>query len=63
MLVYTETNKYFSKKANIELVKWHTDNIHHPYPTDEERIELLNKTGLTRKQLRIWLVNARRVKY
>lgn len=42
-------------------MEWLEEHLDYPYPTEEERDELWNITGLSRKQLRIWLINARKV--
>lgn len=44
------------------LTKWFEAHIDNPYPTEEERVEICEKTGLTRKQLRVWLINSRKVR-
>ena len=40
---------------------WFDKHLSYPYPNEEERIELCKQTRLTRKQLRIWFINARKV--
>lgn len=42
------------------LRKWLSDHIEHPYPTDEEKQQLIKQTGLTLNQLSNWFINARR---
>jgi len=44
------------------LKKWFENHLEHPYPTEEERVKICEKTGLTRKQLRVWLINSRKRK-
>lgn len=39
---------------------WLHAHVHHPYPTDEEKSELMNQTGLTLNQISNWFINARR---
>mmetsp|Transcript_12204 Transcript_12204/g.13924 ORF Transcript_12204/g.13924 Transcript_12204/m.13924 type:complete len:155 (+) Transcript_12204:308-772(+) len=55
------SNSYPPKVAKI-LLKWVREHRYFPYPTEEERQELINSTGLSRKQLRSWLTDARRRK-
>ena len=40
---------------------WFDKHLSYPYPDEDERIELCKQTRLTRKQLRIWFINARKV--
>lgn len=42
-------------------MEWLKNHLHNPYPSEEDRIQLCEDTGLSRKQLRIWLIDARRV--
>ena len=37
------------------------ENQNYPYPSEKDKVMLIKKTGLTRKQLRIWMINARKV--
>ena len=41
---------------------WLMDHLHNPYPTAQEKRELLIKTGLTKIQLSNWFINQRRRK-
>lgn len=52
----------YSKNVTKILMEWLKKHLDYPYPTEEERIDLCEETGLTRKQLRIWLINTRKVK-
>lgn len=45
------------------LNEWLEEHIHYPYPAEDERIELCRSTGLTRKQIRVWFINARKVRF
>ena len=36
------------------------ENVQHPYPTDEQKQQLMQQTGLTRKQLTTWFTNSRK---
>ncbi|EGD99251.1 hypothetical protein TESG_06518 [Trichophyton tonsurans CBS 112818] len=50
----------FSLKAVKVLKSWISEHASHPYPTDAEKDELKQKTGLNRSQISSWLANARR---
>ncbi|EFE44279.1 homeobox and C2H2 transcription factor, putative [Trichophyton verrucosum HKI 0517] len=50
----------FSLKAVKVLKSWISEHASHPYPTDAEKDELKEKTGLNRSQISSWLANARR---
>ena len=46
----------------VEIMKtWLLANQENPYPSKRRFASLVKKTGLTRKQVRIWLTNARKV--
>ncbi|KAF2676852.1 hypothetical protein K458DRAFT_351208 [Lentithecium fluviatile CBS 122367] len=48
-------------KASVKTLKqWCDAHSHNPYPTDEEKMDLMSKTGLNSSQLSTWFVNARR---
>ena len=49
----------FSTKARGILHSWMQAHIHDPYPTDEEKEVLRQKTGLTARQINTWFTNAR----
>ena len=42
------------------LRNWLNAHVQHPYPTDEEKAELMKQTGLTLNQISNWFINARR---
>jgi len=50
----------FSRTTVQILMNWLDAHGDHPYPTDEEKEELKEETGLTRGQISSWLANARR---
>ena len=50
----------FSREAVKALKNWLTQHARHPYPTDREKDELKQLTGLKRSQISNWLANARR---
>ncbi len=49
-------------KAVSTLKQWLLSDSHitHPYPTAAEQVELMNTTGIDKKQLKNWFTNARR---
>lgn len=50
-------------KETIQILnQWLLDHLHNPYPTQQEKRELLIKTGLTKIQLSNWFINVRRRK-
>lgn len=51
----------YSTTITKVLNRWFKAHLDNPYPTEEERIDICEKTGLTRKQLRVWLINSRKV--
>lgn len=42
------------------LRSWLNDHVHHPYPTESEKAQLIKQTGLTLNQISNWFINARR---
>ena len=50
----------FSRESIKTLRAWLADHTDHPYPTDREKDELKQLTGLKRSQISNWLANARR---
>ncbi|CAN6618124.1 hypothetical protein TRVA0_007S01332 [Trichomonascus vanleenenianus] len=42
------------------LRNWLDDHVHHPYPTEAEKNQLMRQTGLTMNQISNWFINARR---
>lgn len=50
----------FPREAVRILKNWLSEHYQHPYPTEQEKDELKEKTGLTRSQISNWLANARR---
>ncbi|CAH2292296.1 Tos8p [Pelobates cultripes] len=55
-----ENCKHLPKIAVSLMYKWLEDNCEDPYPKDIEKAEMIEKTGLTRKQIEDWFINARR---
>lgn len=51
----------YSKRVKGILMRWLEDHIDNPYPTENEREELCSQTGLSRRQLRVWFIDTRRV--
>ncbi|KAF4980363.1 hypothetical protein FZEAL_3593 [Fusarium zealandicum] len=50
----------FTRDSARVLKWWFAEHTEHPYPSEEERIMLQCKTGLTKTQVTNWLANARR---
>ncbi|CAO2653905.1 Nn.00g106380.m01.CDS01 [Neocucurbitaria sp. VM-36] len=48
------------KEATNVLKDWFARNRSSPYPTEDQKIELCNKTGLSLNQVSNWFINARR---
>ncbi|KAJ5099870.1 hypothetical protein N7532_006871 [Penicillium argentinense] len=55
-----KSNARLSRKAVNILKSWLRDHNDNPYPTEPEKDELKQSTGLTRTQISNWLANARR---
>uniref|UniRef100_A0AAF5HXI5 Homeobox protein unc-62 n=1 Tax=Strongyloides stercoralis TaxID=6248 RepID=A0AAF5HXI5_STRER len=52
--------KVFSKEAITKFRAWLFQNLTHPYPSEEQKRQLANDTGLTILQVNNWFINARR---
>jgi hypothetical protein len=50
----------FSKEARSVLRTWYHEHKDNPYPTSEEKDELVARTQLKRSQISLWLANTRR---
>ena len=50
----------FSKKDKELLIEWLQNHSDYPYPTDEEKDELLETVSMTKDQLETWFVNNRK---
>ncbi|CAL9736899.1 hypothetical protein MOSE0_K10242 [Monosporozyma servazzii] len=50
------------KRCVSILNEWLMDHLNNPYPTAQEKTDLLIKTGLTKIQLSNWFINQRRRK-
>lgn len=48
------------KQVTDILRSWLNEHVQHPYPTDEEKADLMKQTGLTLNQISNWFINARR---
>lgn len=48
------------KEVTEFLKAWLVDHKKHPYPSEKEKIQLANRTGLTVNQISNWFINARR---
>jgi hypothetical protein len=51
----------YSKFVTKILMNWFKEHLNHPYPSEEQRQQLCEITGLSRKQLRVWFIDTRRV--
>ncbi|KAL1635753.1 hypothetical protein SLS58_010116 [Diplodia intermedia] len=52
----------FSRASVRILTDWIVSHSDHPYPTEDEKADLRQRTGLTESQVNNWLANARRRK-
>lgn len=52
----------FAKSAIRALTEWIVNHSDHPYPTEQEKDDLRQKTGLSETQMNNWFANARRRK-
>mmetsp|Transcript_31949 Transcript_31949/g.36467 ORF Transcript_31949/g.36467 Transcript_31949/m.36467 type:complete len:208 (-) Transcript_31949:115-738(-) len=52
----------YSQEITGVLMEWFEQNVENPYPNEVDRIRMCKATGLSRKQLRVWLINARKRK-
>ena len=50
----------FPASATSQLRNWLVEHAHHPYPSEEDKRRLAERTGLTQAQVSNWFVNARR---
>ncbi|EDU41609.1 Homeobox-KN multi-domain protein [Pyrenophora tritici-repentis] len=48
------------KEATNMLKEWFQQNRQSPYPTEDQKMELCNRTGLSLNQVSNWFINARR---
>ncbi|KAJ8128240.1 hypothetical protein O1611_g5395 [Lasiodiplodia mahajangana] len=48
------------KETTDKLRAWFVAHLHHPYPTEDEKQELMRETGLQMNQISNWFINARR---
>ncbi|KZF21700.1 Homeodomain-like protein, partial [Xylona heveae TC161] len=48
------------KQVTDLLRSWFHEHLSHPYPSEEEKQELMQRTGLTMSQVSNWFINARR---
>ncbi|OJJ50050.1 hypothetical protein ASPZODRAFT_128645 [Penicilliopsis zonata CBS 506.65] len=55
-----KSNARLSREALRVLKTWLQEHSHHPYPTEQEKDQLKEWTGLKRSQICNWLANARR---
>lgn len=56
-------SRYSLPKETVDILNnWLLTHLHNPYPTSQEKRELLIQTGLTKIQLSNWFINQRRRK-
>ncbi|KAI2630881.1 hypothetical protein GGR54DRAFT_627960 [Hypoxylon sp. NC1633] len=48
------------KETTDKLRAWFVGHLHHPYPSEEEKHDLMRATGLQMNQISNWFINARR---
>ncbi|KAM3429448.1 hypothetical protein MY4824_008266 [Beauveria thailandica] len=48
------------KETTDKLRSWFVAHLQHPYPTEDEKQELMRQTGLQMNQISNWFINARR---
>lgn len=48
------------KETTDKLRAWFVAHLQHPYPTEDEKQELMRETGLQMNQISNWFINARR---
>ncbi|KAI0105458.1 hypothetical protein GGR51DRAFT_189162 [Nemania sp. FL0031] len=48
------------KETTDKLRAWFVAHLHHPYPTEDEKQQLMRDTGLQMNQISNWFINARR---
>jgi hypothetical protein len=51
--------KQLHPHARRILSEWYEDNLDNPYPSDEEKCELVKRTGITEQQVKSWFANKR----
>lgn len=54
------TKKCTSKLNATTMNKWFLSNLHHPYPSEKQKIEFSMQSDLTLVQINNWFSNARR---
>ena len=55
-----KSRENYSKVVGEVLKEWLHKHLTNPYPSDEEKLDLAKKTGLTVLQVNNWFINARR---
>lgn len=64
----TQSTKTKFKRNNLPrektaiLLKWLDENLSYPYPSSQQKSQLMSSTGLNQQQLSNWFINARRRK-
>lgn len=57
--VKKKPKRNFDKQAREQLNKWFFDHLHDPYPTDDDKRQLSQQTGLSIAQVNTWFGNQR----
>ncbi|KAJ2854811.1 homeodomain super, partial [Coemansia erecta] len=56
------SSRGYDSHINTVLYEWLSENVDHPFPSQADKNELMDRTGLTKMQLKNWLCNVRRRK-
>lgn len=52
-------NKPLPEESKSILKSWFLDHFKHPYPSDKEKEDIMEQTGLTKTQVNNWFINKR----
>ncbi|XP_071515372.1 uncharacterized protein [Panulirus ornatus] len=53
-------SRFHGREVTDVLTAWLTEHREHPYPDDDDKLLLMQRTGLTAQQVTQWFTNARR---
>ncbi|CAI5963854.1 unnamed protein product [Closterium sp. NIES-65] len=48
------------EEATGKLLRWWTEHVSWPYPTEQEKLQLMGQTGLDSRQVNNWFINQRK---
>ncbi|CAI7853646.1 unnamed protein product, partial [Closterium sp. NIES-54] len=48
------------KEATRKLLRWWNEHVSWPYPTEQEKLQLMGQTGLDSRQVNNWFINQRK---